>query len=947
MKLVFPLFLIFISITGYAQISKKSPKTVHLSGCVRNSFTGYGEGNAKVSVYREDGTVVAPWCVLLTFGNRDRRGNEFGVEVPVGKYRFHVECEGYKPLDYWYDLKSIKRKQKIKLPDLLIHKDFTAEDAKDSEKEMQLNEAVVTATKIKMYYNGDTLVYNASAFKLPDGSMLDELIRQLPGAELKSNGDIYINGRKLDYLLLNGKEFFSGNNKVMLDNLPYYVIDKLKVYEQASIRSQALGHEVDTKLYVMDVQVKKEYAVGYFGNAEAAAGTHDRYLARLFAMRFTDYSRLSFFGGTNNLNESRKPGADTEWKPSENITGTEKRHNAGFDFLCENKEESWKEIANAVVTWANTKNEEKVFQETFLSDGNTFDRGHSLQNNKSFDISANNNFTLKKPFFLDLKTAFQYQKNKQLGSSLFTVFNGHPDSIFTDTLNRQVDEWKGTNWKIQTNQSAQFLQNLSNGDDLELAANIQYNKSNGEDFSLYNLRYFNGIGSDDARHRYNNNQAYDYDYWGKVLYRINFSKSYQWEFSYKYDQSYASAKHDRYRLDQIADWWQQNPTLDMLPSNTEILKEVMDNENSNSTYTKTKAQTLGTRFVVNINKHNSMHLNYSADYQSQQYCYASHQLDSTIQRKVWLQSFDVDYVYSKKNKNRLFYYVEQGVPAMMQLMPINNTYNPLVTTMGNPYLKNQTNQGVINSLNMWFGKNVMVNYDNHLGFRFYQNKVATEISYNRETGVYTYRPESVNGNYLFLFYNTLGLRFKNVKQLTIDNVLNYDYYHNVDLYLPEMATKSIHSRVGTHQLSETLKASYDFGKIQLDWLTKIEYRYASSQQNNFNDIHATDICYGLNVRYDMPWKLRLVSDFKVYSRRGYESANMNTDDFVWNIAVSRTILKGKLSFKVQGFDILRNLNNITYRLNGQGRTETWRRSIPNYWMLHVQWRFNKNPKRKN
>ena len=89
----------------------------------------------------------------------------------------------------------------------------------------------------------------------------------------------------------------------------------------------------------------------------------------------------------------------------------------------------------------------------------------------------------------------------------------------------------------------------------------------------------------------------------------------------------------------------------------------------------------------------------------------------------------------------------------------------------------------------------------------------------------------------------------------------------------------------------------------------------------------------------------LVSDFKVYVRRGYESRGMNTEDFVWNIALSRAFLKGKLNFKLQGFDILHNLNNVTYRLNGQGRTETLRRSIPNYWMRHTQWRFNRNPQK--
>lgn len=938
MKLFFSL-LLFTSIIGYAQTKEKDPRTIILLGCVRNGFTGYGEGGAKVSVYREDGTVVNPSCLLITYGNRDRRANEFRVAVPVGKYRFHVECEGYKPLDYWYEVKNIKRQRMIKIPDLMIQRDFS--------QEQQLGEATVTATRVKMYYKGDTLVYNASAFKLPDGSMLDELIRQLPGAEIKGNGDIYINGRKLDYLLLNGKDFFGRNNKAMLENLPYYIIDKLKVYEEQSLRSQALGHEVDAKLYVMDVQVKKEYAVGYLGNIEGAAGTHDRYLGRLFAMRFTDYSRLSFFGGTNNLNESRKPGTDTEWKPSENVTGTETRHNAGFDFLCEDKEGNWKETANAIVTWVNTKNEEKVFSETFLTDGNAFARGHARRDRKGLEVSANNNFTLKKPFFLDLKTMVQYQNDKQLGHSLFAAYDGHPDSIGTDTLNRQVDSWKNSGWRVQASQSAQFLRNLPNGDDLELEAGVSYDKSDGHDFSLYRLNYYNGAGSDDARHRYNDNQARQYAYSGKALYRINFSKNFRWEFSYKYAQEDITERHDKYRLDQIPGWWQQDPAIDLLPSNREILREAMDNDNTNASHAQKKNQVLGTRLTINLGKHTKLGVKYSADHQSQRYRYSSHTLDSAIQRKVWLQSFEAEYIHSRKWDNRIFYYLNQGAPAMMRLMPITNTYNPLAITLGNPALKNQINQGVTNSISKYLGGNRTGNYSNHIGIRFYQNQVATAISYNRTTGVYTYRPECVNGNYRIFFYNSLGLGFKNLKQLTISNDLNYDYVHNVDLYLPESAAKSVRSTVGTHQLSETFKAGYDFGKIQLDWLTKIEYRHASSQQNKFKDIHATDICYGLIMRYDMPWKLRLISDFKVYTRRGYDSKEMNTDDFVWNIALSRAVLKGRLNFKVQGFDVLHNLNNVTYSLNGQGRTETWRRSIPSYWMLHVSWRFNKNPKRKN
>lgn len=72
----------------FLAVSQDSPKveerTVILSGSVRNSFTGLGEGGAAVTVYREDGTVLVQHCLLITFGNRDRKGNEFRVTVPKG-----------------------------------------------------------------------------------------------------------------------------------------------------------------------------------------------------------------------------------------------------------------------------------------------------------------------------------------------------------------------------------------------------------------------------------------------------------------------------------------------------------------------------------------------------------------------------------------------------------------------------------------------------------------------------------------------------------------------------------------------------------------------------------------------------------------------------------------------------------------------------------------------
>ena len=74
-------------------------------------------------------------------------------------------------------------------------------------REKVLGEATVSATRLKMFYKGDTLVYDASAFKLPDGSMLDDLIRQMPGVKMNDNGEIFVNNRKVDEVLLGARSF--------------------------------------------------------------------------------------------------------------------------------------------------------------------------------------------------------------------------------------------------------------------------------------------------------------------------------------------------------------------------------------------------------------------------------------------------------------------------------------------------------------------------------------------------------------------------------------------------------------------------------------------------------------------------------------------------------------------------------------------------------------------
>ena len=138
--------------------------------------------------------------------------------------------------------------------------------------------------------------------------MLDALVKQLPGVEIKDGGAIYVNGRYVESLLLNGKDFFNGNNEVMLDNLGAYLVKDIQVYEKGGNLSEMMGKKlIDDTQYVMDVKIKKDYMAGNLLNLIGTGGTSSRYLGKVFGMHYTNNSRVAVYGNVNNLNDSDKP----------------------------------------------------------------------------------------------------------------------------------------------------------------------------------------------------------------------------------------------------------------------------------------------------------------------------------------------------------------------------------------------------------------------------------------------------------------------------------------------------------------------------------------------------------------------------------------------------------------------------------------------------------------
>ena len=195
----------------------KKERTITLWGHVRNSFTKQGVLNAKITLMTSDSIVIDS---IRTWRNTNDKAKvdaayRFFIPAKPAKYIILAQHPEYEDCYVDHEVKYIARNTFFDAKWHNMHRKNPQSDL-----HQMLDQVVVKATKVKIAYKGDTVVFNADAFNMPEGSMLDALVKQLPGAELKDDGQIFVNSRKIDNLTLNGKDFFRGDNKVMLDNLP-------------------------------------------------------------------------------------------------------------------------------------------------------------------------------------------------------------------------------------------------------------------------------------------------------------------------------------------------------------------------------------------------------------------------------------------------------------------------------------------------------------------------------------------------------------------------------------------------------------------------------------------------------------------------------------------------------------------------------------------------------
>lgn len=822
-----------------------------------------------------------------------------------------------------------------------------------------LKEAVVTAQAPQVQVVEDTIQFNSSAYRTPQGAVLQDLVEKLPGAEVDESGNVKINGKDISKVMVNGEEFFGGDVSTALKNLPVEMIDKLKTYDKKSDLARITGIDDGEEETVLDLTVKKEMNTGWFGNVDGAIGTKDRYSARGMINYFRGSTQVSLIGSMNNVNDQgfSGGGGGPRWNRNNGLT-TKKW--VGMNFFTKND----KIELGGSARYNYTGNDVNSIGSTedFLTSGNSFSNSNSQARNNSKDFHADFRMEWKPDTMTNIifRPNVSFSKTDNLSNSESGTFNSDPYSLvdepndylnlekimmddpledirvnainsgtLTDGKDLSVNGTLQVNRKLSsTGRNLTFRGRFSYGDNV----NKQYTESETHYFQL--LNYLQTGDSILIRNQYIHTPTKDFNYRAQLTYSEPIAKNTFLQFSYQFQYMYSESDRRTYDLynNGLYNWGIGAP----LPDNYESSEVDSLGRYAEYRYYNHDAS-VALRFI-----REKWQLSAGMSFQPQHtvlsYKRGDYMVDTARNVFNFAPNIDFRYRFSKVSQLRFFYRGRSSQPSMENLLPITDNSNPQNIRVGNPGLKPSFSHNLRLFYNTYDAKKQRGIFS-HASFQATQNSISNSRVYNEATGGWTTTPKNINGNWnLFgMFGFNTALKDKRFNISTFTNVM---YQNNVG-YLTDTQTRVEQKNTTTNlNLNERLRASFRNDWLEVGLNGTVGYTIERDRLTPSNNQKPYTFSYGGFTNITAPWNMSLSTNLSNQSRRGYRDNSMNRNELIWNAQISQTFLKGDATLSLEFYDILHQQSNITRSLTSSGRSVYEYNGVNSYCMLRFIYRLN-------
>lgn len=712
---------------------------------------------------------------------------------------------------------------------------------------VMLSEAVITAAAPEVTVKEDTLEYNSTAYRTPEGAMLEELVKKLPGAEIDDEGNVKINGKEVKKIMVDGKEFFGGDVKTGLKNLPVNMIEKLKTYDKKSDLARITGIDDGEEETVLDLKVKKGMNQGWFGNVSAAAGTEDRYASNIMLNRFVDNSQFSLIGSANNVNDQGFSGGGgrPRFRNNNGLTAT-KMLGANFATQTEKLELG----GSALYNYSDRDAVSTNYSERFLQNGNSYSNSNSKSRNKNTSFKADFRMEWKPDTLTNIifRPNFSYGKTDGFSGSESGTFNKDPFDYVTnpnDYLNlTTLDDPSLDDPLKDIRVNASNSNSLSKSNDISANATLQLNRrlnskgrnitfrgtfgygdNDSETYSQSLTHYYQlksklpgQLDQDSILHRdqYITMPTKNYSYTAQVTYSEPIARATFLQFSYQFQYKYSKSDKSTYDLYDLG-WNFGEP----LPGG--YTSHIVDSLGKNAEYHYYNHDITTSLRFIREKYQLSVGMSFQPQRSSLSYKKGDYMTDTVRTVFNFSPQLDFRYRFSKVSQLRINYRGRSSQPSMENLLPITDNSNPLNVHMGNPGLKpafTHTMRAFFNTYDADIQQGIMT----HVNFSLTQNSISSVTRYNESNGGVITQPENINGN-----WNVFGMfgynRALRDKRFTI-NTFSRAVYTNAVSYLYNSDNKNNDKNTSTTLvLGEDLR-----GTFRNDWF---EFTVNGSMEYNF------------------------------------------------------------------------------------------------------------------
>ena len=428
---------------------------------------------------------------VASYGFSDDKGN-FKLELKNNTtYNIKISYVGFKDISEF-----------LKTKETNISKNYTmSEDT--------MLDGINIVSTMPVTIKGDTIIYNADSFTNGSERKLEDVLKKLPGVEVNDAGEIEIEGKRVEKVMIDGKDFFDGDSKLATKNIPSNAVDKIQVLRNYSDVGQLSGVQNNQDRFAINIKLKEGKKNFWFGDILAGAGSapdENLYLLQPKLFYYTPKYTINIIGDVNNLGEVVLSRSDLRnfgggFRSQSPSNGTNiNLGNTGIGFVNANARNANKiETKLTALNFSYSPNK-KLDLSGFLIFSNNSNGQRSINNidyispNTPDDIVDNLSDQTSNSGIFKFSTIYKKDFNNQLNYDVFANFSNEytTDDVNSVVLSNIAENERATPFNINQNLSyfytaneksifALEMKHLLKDEDPFYAASLENDPNNNDD----------------------------------------------------------------------------------------------------------------------------------------------------------------------------------------------------------------------------------------------------------------------------------------------------------------------------------------------------------------------------------------------------------------------------------------------------------------------------------